>query len=351
MSKFQVMVADPDVRMRRILQDALRQSSLGFEISAVTHSLNTALGRLEHSASDILLIDFHLVDAEKTEVLNDLLMTHPNLHVVAYHHAAEGKLLKPNQAVSAFQRFHFIPTGPDPEQIAPEILGFLTRFLNQTQGRILREKNGSPLGGTLSIRRPEPTGLPVEMIVIAVSTGGPNALMELVPELKVHGLPPVLIVQHMPPEFIDSLAERLNSKSGLDVATSRCGEVLVSGMCRIAAGNTHLEVEKSQSRIITRLTNGPPENSCKPAADVLFRSAAAILGSRVLGVVLTGMGRDGCAGSKAIVEAGGNVIVQDEKSSVVWGMPGSVVESGLADKILPISEIAREIMIRSGLRC
>jgi len=157
---------------------------------------------------------------------------------------------------------------------------------------------------------------------------------------------PVLIVQHMPASFTAQLAERLTKICGLSVREASDGAALAPGDILLAPGGRHLAVAGSGDAPRVKLTDEPPENSCRPAADVLFRTAAQLWGAGTLGVVLTGMGRDGLAGSRAIVEAGGEVLAQDEFSSVVWGMPGEVVRAGLADAVLPLGQIGVEVALR-----
>jgi two-component system chemotaxis response regulator CheB len=193
------------------------------------------------------------------------------------------------------------------------------------------------------------------VVLIGVSTGGPAALDELLPLLPA-GFPlPVLIVQHMPELFTKLLAERLNDLCHLPVREATNGEAVRSGNIYIARGDWHLEVCSSDGPASgaafgpsLRLTREALENHCRPAADVLFRTAVAAYGSRVLAVVLTGMGHDGLAGSRMIREHGGTVIVQDRLTSTVWGMPGAVAEAGLANCILPLSAIAPEILRLAG---
>jgi two-component system chemotaxis response regulator CheB len=163
-----------------------------------------------------------------------------------------------------------------------------------------------------------------------------------VPDARV----PILVVQHMPAFFTAHLAERLAKTSGLPVREAVDSEPVRPGAVLLAPGGRHMALVGDPVQPRIRLTDEPPENSCRPAADVLFRSAARLWGAGTLGVVLTGMGRDGLAGSRAIVAAGGGVIAQDEFSSVVWGMPGEVVRAGLADAVLPLSQIGVEVALR-----
>jgi two-component system chemotaxis response regulator CheB len=160
---------------------------------------------------------------------------------------------------------------------------------------------------------------------------------------------PFLIVQHMPPMFTRLLAERLSAISKVPVEEGTSGAAIGPGRAWIAPGDFHMIAVRDGTQVRLLLHRDPPENSCRPAADPLLRSLVKVFGSNSLAVVLTGMGQDGLRGCEAIREAGGQVIVQDEASSVVWGMPGVVARAGLADKVLPLSLIAPEIVRRVGV--
>lgn len=190
----------------------------------------------------------------------------------------------------------------------------------------------------------------VEVLAIASSTGGPQALTELLADLPRDFPVPIVIVQHMPAEFTKNLADRLDATCALTVREAAAGDPLLPGQVLIAPGDQHMVLNKADNRRSTvALNQGPMENSCRPAADVLFRSVADVYGASVLGVVLTGMGKDGLAGTKVIRDAGGRVIVQDEASSIVWGMPGEIARAGLADAVLPLRELPAEIMRRMSV--
>jgi two-component system chemotaxis response regulator CheB len=198
--------------------------------------------------------------------------------------------------------------------------------------------------------RPSGRAEPVQAVVIASSTGGPEALRTVLTALPGGLAVPVFVVQHMPPVFTDMLAQRINSESRLRVAEARDGEPARPGHVYLAPGDKHLEVTRFGDVIRAKLHSGPKENHCRPAADVLFRSAASVYGGAVLTVVLTGMGQDGKRGCEPLVAAGARVIVQDEATSVVWGMPGAVAEAGLADAVLPIGNIADAISTQVSRR-
>ena len=185
------------------------------------------------------------------------------------------------------------------------------------------------------------------LLAIGVSTGGPAALDEVLPMLPTYFPLPVLVVQHMPELFTKQLANRLNGRCRLKVCEAAEGDPVVPGTISIARGNWHMEVvaaARSGVPPTLHLTQGPPENHCRPAVDVLFRTAAAAYGAGVLAVVLTGMGSDGLAGCRILRGVGGTVLAQDEATSAVWGMPGAVTMAGLAQRVLPLSAIAPEIL-------
>jgi two-component system chemotaxis response regulator CheB len=195
-------------------------------------------------------------------------------------------------------------------------------------------------------RATPPADQRVDIVAIGTSTGGPNALAELIPHLPADFLVPIVIVQHMPPTFTRFLAERLTAASSVHVKEGVSGALVERGRAWIAPGDFHMNLRRDESAVRLGVFQAPHENSCRPSVDVLFRSVAEVFGQNVLAVVMTGMGQDGLRGCELIKKANGQVIVQDEASSVVWGMPGYVAKAGLADSILPLTEIADEIIRR-----
>jgi two-component system chemotaxis response regulator CheB len=191
---------------------------------------------------------------------------------------------------------------------------------------------------------------PVEAVVIGASTGGPNALAVLFPAFPPDWAVPTLIVQHMPADFTARLAVRLAEKARLRVREAAAGEPVSAAQAWVAPGNHHLTLRGDGKQVRLALNQDPPVNSCRPSADVLFRSAAEVYGPGVLAVVLTGLGQDGLRGCECVRAAGGQVLVQDEASSVVWSMPGAVAQAGLADEVLPLDRLAAAVVSRSGPR-
>lgn len=183
----------------------------------------------------------------------------------------------------------------------------------------------------------------IRAVVIGSSTGGPDALSKLVAGL-IEPLPvPVVIVQHMPPVFTTQLAKRLDQVGGHRVLEAAQGMMLQPGSIYIAPGDRHLTLRNGEGGVVCLLNQNPPVNFCRPSVDVMFESAEQIFGGALLTVMLTGMGTDGRTGTGKIVQAGGTVIVQDQPTSVVWGMPGAVATAGYAHRILPLSDIAATI--------
>jgi two-component system chemotaxis response regulator CheB len=177
-------------------------------------------------------------------------------------------------------------------------------------------------------------------LLIGASTGGPRAITRVLSDMR-QALPGIatLIVQHMPPVFTTSFAEQIGSLMGVPAIEAEDGMRIERGCIYIAPGGRHMGIRRDLGHPAIRIDDGDPISFCKPAVDVMFRDAASILGRAALGVVLTGMGRDGCDGARALHAAGCGVIVQDEATSVVWGMPGAIAKAGIADAIMPLPEI------------
>jgi two-component system chemotaxis response regulator CheB len=201
--------------------------------------------------------------------------------------------------------------------------------------------------------RPRTTPRPprkVDLVAIGTSTGGPNALATVIPDLPADFPVPVLIVQHMPPSFTAALAERLSSRSSIKVTEAAHGDRLTPGHAWVAPRDHHMTVRKTPGGTVIELNQDARENSCRPSVDVLLRSVASEYSVSTLAVVMTGMGQDGLLGCEQVHQAGGTIYVQDEATSVVWGMPGFVARAGLAERVLPIERIGAAIVERTGSR-
>jgi two-component system chemotaxis response regulator CheB len=201
-------------------------------------------------------------------------------------------------------------------------------------------------GAPITLRR-APSSL-ASILAIGSSTGGPQALLEVLGGLQDDFELPILITQHMPATFTGILAEHITKATGRDAKEAVDGEVVTPGRIYIAPGDFHMIVEPSGTDAVIRLNQDPPENFCRPAVDVMLRSLSANYGNHLLTVILTGMGQDGLIGCQAVIEAEGTVIAQDEETSVVWGMPGAVANAGVCSAILPLKALAAKICEFSG---
>jgi two-component system chemotaxis response regulator CheB len=186
--------------------------------------------------------------------------------------------------------------------------------------------------------------VPPRLLAVGSSTGGPQALFTLVQGLGRTLNVPVVLTQHMPATFTPILAEHISKLGGMPCAEAKDGEALTAGRIYLAPGDRHLLINAARAGFQARLTSDPPENFCRPSVDPMLRSAAAVSEGRVLVAMLTGMGQDGLAGTRRVVDAGGSAVAQDEATSVVWGMPGAVAQAGLCHAVLPLPRIAPKLL-------
>ena len=343
MPKTRVLLVDDAVVVRRLVADVLGADP-ALEVTAAANG-RIALDKLAQVKPDVVILDLEMPGLDGLETLKALRRSHPALPVIIFsQHTHRG----------AAATLEALALGASDYVTKPENAGGIAAALQQVREQLVpRIKHlcaPRAEAGETEVRRARPTwslGRRVDVVVVGVSTGGPNALAALLPALPADFPVPVLIVQHMPPLFTRLLAERLAGQTAVGVCEARQGEALLPGTVRVAPGDYHLSVGGGREDACLRLHQGLPENSCRPAADVLFRSAAEVYGSGVLAVVLTGMGQDGLRGCETIRDGGGQVVVQDEASSVVWGMPGAVARAGLADLVLPLEQLADEIVRRA----
>lgn len=219
--------------------------------------------------------------------------------------------------------------------------------------RALLKLDRSPAVAQVAMRRATGVATPaaagpvprkIDIVAIGCSTGGPNALADVIPRLPPNFATPIVIVQHMPPVFTKLLAERLSSRSKVKVCEATDGQLIENGVAYIAPGDFHMVLQRNGLQVRLKLNKDPAENFCRPAVDPMMRSVATTFPGSALGVILTGMGRDGTLGCDHLRKSGSYILGQDEETSVVWGMPGSIAEKGLANEILPLPRIADAIV-------
>ena len=348
-ARLRVLVVDDSAVMRRIISEALGTDE-AFEVVGVAANGEIALQRITQLTPDAVTLDVEMPVLDGLATIRRIRETHPTLPVIMCssltHAGAEATLDALAAGANDWLAKPARSTSLDESvgRIAVELLPKLRALCKVSRGA----KAAAPVAtrsapGALQGVRPR---VAPDVVCIATSTGGPNALAELFTGLP-DALPvPIVLVQHMPPLFTRSLAERLGRDSVHRFFEATDGQVIEPGCVYIAPGGRHMEVERVGVQVRARLHDGPAEQSCRPAADVLFRSVAEVYGRGTLACVLTGMGQDGLRGCEAIRSRGGEVIAQDEASSVVWGMPGAVVNAGLALTVRPLSGMADEIRAR-----
>ena len=353
MPKIRILVVDDSVVVRRMVSDVLAADPQ-LEIAATAANGKIALAKIPQVNPDIVILDVEMPELDGIGTLAEIRKSLPTLPVIMYstltQRGAEATLealsqgatdyvTKPSNVGSPSQALECIRT-----QLIPKIKAICARALGPVPT--------SPLVATVAPKTIQP-GLAfprreerIDIVAIGVSTGGPNALASLMPTFPRDFPVPIVIVQHMPPVFTRLLAERLAAKSQIEVVEGCMGAGLKPSCAWIAPGDYHMVVASDNQGVAIRTHQGPPENSCRPAVDVLFRSVAEVYKPHALAVVMTGMGQDGLRGCEHIREFGGQILAQDQASSVVWGMPGFVANAGLADKVLPLDQLGSEIICR-----
>jgi two-component system chemotaxis response regulator CheB len=305
-----------------------------------------ALAKVAALKPDIITLDFEMPEMNGLDTLRALKSSGVNIPVIMISsHTQQGAAV----TVQALELGAFAsvakPDCRNPAEGQDFLLGQLQPIIRSILARSLsRPSPQSPAKKAVFPRHRQPLPGLVQIVAIGISTGGPNALAAMVPQLPADLRVPVVIVQHMPKDFTRALAASLDAKSALSVVEGADGQIVRPGIVYLAPGGRQMRVGRQGEHVRLEITDDPPENHCKPAADYLFRSVAQVYKDRALGVIMTGMGADGTLGLKAMKQYGVQVIAQDEESSVVFGMPYEVISAGVADVIVPLSDIAREIV-------
>lgn len=334
-----VLVVDDSVVVRQIVSRVVNAEPT-LELAGVAANGRIALAKIERLRPDVVVLDLEMPGMDGYETLAAIREIDKTLPVIIFSHLSSAGAAATLDALAlGATDFALKPRadgiGLAEQTIRDELVPLITAFASRP---VAGSDATEPVVGRT------PGSVLVSAIVVAVSTGGPNALAKIVPSLPADLPVPVLIVQHMPPVFTRSLAQRLDRRAAVVVVEAADDDAVVAGRVYIAPGGRHLELIGTGADVRVHLTDGPPESSCRPAADVLFRSAVAAYGSGTLAAVLTGMGRDGLRGAQAVRMAGGVVLAQSEASAVITSMPAAVAAAGLADAIVPLEEIAAELV-------
>ena len=352
MDPIRVLVVDDSVVVRKIVTDVLSEDP-GIEVVGTAVNGRIAVGKLEQLRPDLVTMDIEMPEMNGIEAVRAIRALSPatgrnRVPIIMFSTLTERGATATLDALSA---------GANDYVTKPANVGSVSQSMDSVRQQLIprikallgRPAQAAPVRAATPVppKAPAPrTAAPKTpaVLVIGSSTGGPEALARVVPALPVSLPVPVLVVQHMPPVFTRQFAQRLDRLSALRVVEATDGVPLMPGTVHLAPGDHHLVVRAGGRGLTTALNQAPPENFCRPAVDPLFRSAVAAFDGAVLGVVLTGMGADGGDGAAAIREGGGTVVVQDQQTSVVWGMPGAVATAGLADEVLPLDRIAETVL-------
>ncbi len=344
MPRIRVLIVDDSIVIRKILSDILSSDS-ALEVAATACDGRIALAKVAQFHPDLVTLDIEMPVMNGLETLAELRKLHPKLPAIMFSTLTErGAAATLDALAGGASDYVTKPSDTDTAGAMAAIRAELIPKIKALCSRTTTKSPSSPPPGVVPVRRPAHRR--IEIVTIGSSTGGPNALAEVLPRIPKDFPVPIVLVQHMPPIFTRLLADRLAASSQIPIHEGSADAVLCPGHAWIAPGNFHMTVKRVGAGRHLQLNQNPPENSCRPAVDVLFRSVADVYGADTLAVVMTGMGSDGVNGVRSIREKGGEVIVQDEASSVVWGMPGLVCASGQADGVYALNQLGQEITRR-----
>jgi two-component system, chemotaxis family, protein-glutamate methylesterase/glutaminase len=352
-AKIAVLVVDDSVVVRRLVTTALSVDP-DIEVVGTASSGRLCLDKIAQLNPDLVTLDIEMPDMDGLETLKELRRRHPKLPVIMFSSLTErGAAITLDALTFGANDYVCKParvSSPDEamanvrDQLIPKIKA-LTGVRVPRAGR--DTVTATPVAARPRTAAPatslEPTG-PVDVIAIGASTGGPDALALILKQIPADFPVPIVVVQHMPPLFTRLFAQRLDGAGRVTVREAKDGDVLEAGTVLIAPGDYHLSLRRDGLNVRAVTHQEGPENWVRPAVDVLFRSVAEVYGERSLGVVLTGMGQDGIRGVEKMVATGAQIVVQDEATSVVWGMPGVVANAGLAHRVLPLDEVAPHVL-------
>jgi two-component system chemotaxis response regulator CheB len=329
--------------MRKLIADILKKDP---EIEIIGQAVNgkEAIEKAKVLKPDVITLDIEMPEMDGISALKILKKELPQTKIIMFSSLTQEGAKATIEALS-LGAYDFVPK-PSTKSFLESVKKIENDLLPKIKG-ITSSKEIKSFKITPSQKLLKP-GL-FRILGIGVSTGGPQTLIEIFKGIPKNFPSPILIVQHMPPLFTKQLADRLDKISPLQVKEAEDGEAIKEGVVYIAPGDYHMEVVKENTQKYIKLHQGPPVNNCRPAVDVLFNSLAEIYNGSSLVLILTGMGRDGAEGAKKVKLKGGGVIAQDAQTSVVFGMPRAVIEAGLADEVLSLSEIPKRL--RELFRC
>ncbi|WP_305784847.1 protein-glutamate methylesterase/protein-glutamine glutaminase [Symbioplanes lichenis] len=358
-----VLVVDDSVVVRRLIVDSLGGMP-DIEVVGTASNGLLAQAKIDQLKPDVITMDIEMPQMNGIEAVRELRKRHRMIPVIMFSTLSASGASATLEALSAGATDYVTKpsnVGSVSESIAAVREQLVPKIHALAGGRRPSAAPARPGTAPPPVKR---IGLParppaapppvrrggpqkrVDILAIGSSTGGPDALTKVFQGLPADLPVPIVVTQHMPPVFTRMFAERLDRSTPLRVVEATDGMELTAGTAYIAPGDKHLVLQRRGTATLTQLSGAPPENSCRPAVDVMFRSVSALYGAAVHATVLTGMGYDGRSGAKVLRDAGAEILAQDEATSVVWGMPGAVVGANLADEVLPLDRIAAALVQR-----
>ena len=360
--KLKLLVVDDTVVYRKIVKDLLEELP-GVEVVGTAHNGRAAMSRIVDFKPDLMTLDIEMPEMNGLQVLEAVREQGLEVGAIMLSTLTQKGGQMTMQALD-LGAFDFVPKPQEPtidlnkEDIRKALFPMIEAFRRQREYKqIMRGKGAFVSKPVPAVPRLQPSatqpasgvrrasGQKSEIVAIGISTGGPNALAKLLPMLPGDLGVPIVIVQHMPPIFTQSLANSLNAKTALTVREAQDGDILSNNTVYIAPGGRQMKIAAAadgKSRVV-KLTDDPPENSCRPSVDYLFRSVADHYVGRSTAVIMTGMGNDGTKGLGVLKKAGAITIAQNAETCVVYGMPKEAIDSGAVDIVAPLDELADQI--------
>jgi two-component system chemotaxis response regulator CheB len=336
-----ILIVDDSTIARAVLSRMIA-SQADFEVVAQARDAGEAVRLLETLETDIVLLDVEMPGTSGLQALPEILKAGRGARVLIVSCLCE------SGAEAAVQAMALGAADTLPKPGVENFGGRFSQVLAERIRRIARPEATAPTASATPFAlRGAPDGR-LGCIALGASTGGLHAVTEYLKALPPHVGVPMLVTQHLPDLFMSFFARQIGAASGRVTHIAEEGLVLRPDEIVLARGDAHIALEQQGSRVRVRLDREPAPSGCLPSVDVMLASVAAVYGRSGLGIVLSGMGRDGLRGSRALVERGGAVIVQDRASSAVWGMPRAVAEAGLASAVLPPAQLARRTTLRAG---